>query len=81
MREWMPNGVEPQRGAYRFKVQDKEGDDFWIVAEPAGTPLTIVSTTGADLQIGIDLAVGISRSDAEALVKAMNIAIARIVLF
>jgi hypothetical protein len=71
MVEWGMTGVERQRGAYRFAVKDKEGEDVWIVAEPAG-----------DHQLKIfELAAGTTRQDAQALARAMNKGIAHIVLF
>jgi hypothetical protein len=81
MTEWVMNGVERQRGQYRFTVKDKEGDDVWLGCEPAGNPLKIIGTKGEDLQVGFDLAPGTTRSEAEALVRAMNNAITHIVLF
>jgi hypothetical protein len=81
MIQWVMNGVEPQRGKYRFKVKDKEGDAVWLACEPAGVPLKIVGTKGDDLQVGFDLTPGTTRSEAEALVRAMNKAITHIVLF
>jgi hypothetical protein len=82
MVEWSLTGVERQHGAYRFIVKDKEGDNVWIVAELAGDrPLKIIGTTGDDLQVGFELAAGTTRSDAQALARAMNKGIAHIVLF
>lgn len=82
MVEWGMTGVERQRGAYRFAVKDKEGEDVWIVAEPAGDhQLKIIGTTGEDLQVGFELAAGTTRQDAQALARAMNKGIAHIVLF
>jgi hypothetical protein len=79
--EWNMTGVERQRGTYRFIVKDKEGDAVWIVAEPAGTPLKIIGTTGEDLQVGFDLEAGTPRIEAEALARAMNNIIVQIALF
>ncbi len=81
MTEWVMNGVEPQRGEYRFRVKDREGDAICLACEPAGIPLKIIGTKGVDLQVGFDLAPGTTRSEAEALVRAMNNAITHIVLF
>lgn len=81
MVEWSMTGVERQQGAYRFTVKDKEVNAVWIVAEPAGAPLKIIGTGGDDLQVGFELAAGTTRSDAEALARAMNRIIAQIVLF
>ena len=81
MIEWGMNGVEPQRGKYRFTVKDKEGDAVCLHCEPVGIPLKIVGTKGEDLQVGFDLAPGTTRSEAEALARAMNKGIAHIVLF
>jgi hypothetical protein len=58
MVEWSKPGVERQRGGYRFKVKDKEGETVWLIGEPAGSPLKIIGTTGEDLQVGFDLAAG-----------------------
>ena len=81
MVEWVMTGVEPQRGEYRFTVKDKEGDTVWLVGEPAGSPLKIISTTGDDLQVAFDLTVGTTSHEAEALAETMNRYIASIVLF
>ena len=81
MTEWVANGVEPQRGEYRFRVKEKEGGTVWLGCEPAGIALKIVSTNGEDLQVGFDLAPGTTRSEAEALARAMNNGITHIVLF
>ena len=81
MVEWSSTGVERQRGEYRFTVKDKEGEAVWLVGEPTGSPLKIVGTTGEDLQVGFELAVGTTRREAEALARAMNTNIAHIVLF
>ena len=74
-------GVEPQRGEYRFTVQEKEGDEVWLACEPTGIPLRIIGTKGEDLQVGFDLAAGTTRQEAEAVARAMNKAITPIVLF
>ena len=81
MTEWVATGVEPQRGEYRFTVKDKEGDTVWLGCEPMGIALKIIGTNGEDLQVGFDLAPGTTRSEAEALARAMNNGITHIVLF
>ncbi len=81
MMEWGMNGVEPQRGEYRFTVKDKEGDAVYLACEPTGIALKIIGTNGEDLQVGFDLALGTTRREAEALVRAMNKCITHIVLF
>jgi hypothetical protein len=81
MTEWVANGVEPQRGEYRFTVKDEEGDAVYLACEPVGIALKIVGTNGEDLQVGFDLVPGTTRSEAEALALAMNSAITHIVVF
>ncbi len=81
MTEWVATGVEPQRGEYRFRVKDREGDEFCLACEPVGIALKIIGSTGEDLQVGFDLSPGTTRSEAEDLVRAMNKAITHIVLF
>jgi hypothetical protein len=81
MTEWVATGVEPQRGEYRFRVKDREGDAIWLACEPTGIALKIVGTNGEDMQVGFDLAPGTTRSEAEALARAMNNGITHIVLF
>jgi hypothetical protein len=78
---WRFAGVEPQKGQYFYKAEDKEDGTPWISANADGSSLKIIGPKGRDLGIGFTLRPGTTNAQAKELAQCMNKRIAEIQLF
>lgn len=81
MTNWLPPGVERQRGQYRYTVKETGEGNPWIVGEPVGDTIKIVGAEGDDLEIGFTLRPGATLDDAHKVAKCMNDWIVNTVLY